>query len=264
MKKALLIMATIIVIVLAVIIITRNSIIKNSIEKGVNKLVGQKLTIEKINAGLLSTDLEIKDLKIFNPEGYTEKLLLEMPEFFADYALIDIIRGFIHFPEIRLNIKQVNVEKDKNGLLNTDHFKSKDKKDAKETQTAEEKKQEFLVNKLIVTITTIRYKDNTKTPATDKEYNVNISKTFTDVSSAEQIVAAIQSEVLGKLIAEGINVAFEGLKKGDFKSIMGKEKNNTAGNIKGLGLGNSSDASAPKKTESPEKLIGDLFGNNKK
>jgi len=264
MKKLLLALVAIIVIILAVVVIARNSLIKNGIEKGVNKLVGQKLTIESIHAGLLNTNLEVKNLKIYNPAGYTEQLLIEMPEFFANYALIDIIKGFIHFPEIRLDIKQVNVEKDKNGVLNTDHFKTKEKKETKETQSKEEKKQEFLINKLTLTITTIRYKDNTKTPATDKEYNVNISKTFTDVSSAEQIIAAIESEVLGKLVAEGINVAFEGLKKGDFKSIMGKDKDTKGGALKGLDLGNTSSTSATDKKESPEKLIGDLFGSSSK
>lgn len=214
MKKILIFILLLIAILALGLIIFRNTLIKNGIEKSVKKIVQQEIAIDSISAGLLTTNLAIENLKVYNPIGYTEKLLLESQEIYIDYVLKDIIKGFLHFPSVRLNIKQVNVEKDKNGILNIDHFKPARKEgDSKEAEKEIGKEKKFLINKLILNIDTIRYQDNTKTPSTKKEFNVNISKTFTDVNSANVIVSTIIQGVTEKLIAEGISMTVNAFMK---------------------------------------------------
>jgi hypothetical protein len=267
MKKIIFFLIASILIVFAVVIVFRDALIKTGLEKGINRLVGQKLNVESIETNLFSTDFKAINLSVYNPSGYTETLLLEMPEFFANIELLDIIKGLIHFSELTINIKQINVEKDKSGVLNTDHFKAVEKKDKTEV-TNGNKQQDFLVNKLTITIGTIKYKDNTKNPPLDKEYNVNMTKTFVDVSSAEQIVSEIKTEVFNKLISEGINIALKGaeelIKTGDVKALKkeGKEKLNDIKEQLGLTKDKSKTSSEDKETtESKDKSLKDILGS---
>ena len=206
MKKFLLFILIIAVIVLGLAVVNRNLIVKNVLERGVARLTGQKLTVAGVAVGLKKSDVHVKELKIYNPKGYENMLLLEVPEIYIHYAPKDIIKGKIHLPQLRVNISQVNVEKDKNGVLNVDHFKivqpDKDKAPAEKSG-----KTDFLVDHLDFTLGTISYKDESLLVPLNKTFNVNVSKSFRNVDSAAIIASAIIAEVVKILVAEGINLA---------------------------------------------------------
>ena len=132
-KKIFMFLVLIILVVVCGVIIARNTIAKNAIMKGTKEVLGQDLTIGDIDIGLLTTNVKVNSLQVYNPKGYTEKYIADVNELFINYSLLDILKGFIHFPEIRVNIEQLNIEKDKNGVLNVDHFKPESsKKQSKE------------------------------------------------------------------------------------------------------------------------------------
>lgn len=227
MKKFLILLFIILIICLIGLVIGRNIIAKNVLERSVDKLIGQKLTIKGIQVGLLGTDITIEDLRVYNPSGYSEVFLTTIPEIFVDYALLDIIKGFIHLPELRLDLKEINVEKDKGGVLNLDHFKAEKKEGAKGEERAGERK--FLIDKMILKIGTIRYKDNTKTPPEEKVFQIDYSEGFTDVTSPDIIIDSIRKEVIERLIERGIKLAVEEILKD--KEVQEALK---AGDIEGL------------------------------
>jgi len=256
MKKVIVLLLVIVLIAVAVFIGARNIIAKNMIEKGVRDSVGQELSIGRINIGVVTPDLRIKDLQVHNPSGYTEKLLAEVPDLFVNYALIDIIKGFIHFPELRINIKQINVEKDKNGVMNIDRFKPEtkegDKNEESSAKVDKSDKKQFLVNKFVLEIGTVRYRDASKTPSTEKEYQINFSKEFSNVSDERVIIDAIFSAVASKLIAEGIGTAIDTLMKGGIKN---------KGSTQNTATTKSSAKGQTSQSEGVNSLIKDLTSN---
>lgn len=269
MKKVFLFILIIIAVLAAGLIIFRDTLIKNGIEKGVREMVQQEITVGSISTGLLATDLLIKNLEVYNPAGYTEKILLESPEIYVDYVLTDVIKGFLHFPEVRLNIREVNVEKDKNGVENISYFRPAGGK-AKKKETSGETT--FLVNKLVLNIGTIRYQDNTKTPPVKKEFNINLSKTMTDIDSADVIAAAVLQGVTEQLISEGISMtvkafmedeAFQkALKSGDTGAIKKEGEGVVKGLIKqfeGAAPEEDTEGEEPEETKSVEDIFGGLF-----
>lgn len=221
MKKFGLILLVILVVAIIAAMATRNAIIKNVIEKGVNEAVGQKITVGNVDVGIFETKIKFGRLEVYNPSGYTDKLLADIHELYINYALMDIINGFIHLPELKIDIKEMNVEKDKKGVLNLEHFKGKEGEAKPEAKKEEKKK--FLINKMDLEIDTIRYRDNTKTPPELKKLEINFKKTFNNIDSAEVIINEIKNAAVQQLVERGIKVALETILKDDKlqKALMG-------------------------------------------
>lgn len=209
MKKLGLILLAILVVLFFLVITARNMIVKSIMEKGVNESVGQKITVGDVDVGITGTEIKFDKLEIYNPSGYTDKLLADVRELYIDYALMDIIKGFIHLPELKIGIKEMNVEKDKNGVLNLEHFKGKKEGAKPEVENKEGKK--FLINKMDLEIDTIRYRDNTKTPPELKELQIDFRKTFNNIDSAEVIINEIKNAAVQQLVERGIKIMMKTL-----------------------------------------------------
>lgn len=206
MKKVGLVILVLLVVIVFFVLSIRNTIIKNVLEKGTKEMVGQKITIGDVSAGIMETKIKFDRLEVYNPAGYTDKFLADIHELYINYALLDILKGFIHLPELKIDIKEMNVEKDKGGILNLEHFKSK-----KEEATSKKGKQKFLVNKMKLEIDTIRYRDNTKTPQELKEFQIDFKQDFVDVDSADTIINEIKNAVINQLIQKGIRVTLQNI-----------------------------------------------------
>lgn len=214
MKKFGFILLVILVVAVFLVIFTRNAIVKSILEKGVNEAVGQKIIVGNVDVGIFETKIKFDRFEVYNPSGYTDKFLADIHELYINYALMDIIKGFIHLPELKIDIKEMNVEKDNKGVLNLEHFKGKEAEAKPEEKKGEKKK--FLINKMDLEIDTIRYRDNTKTPPDVKELQINFKKTFTNVDSVEVIVNEIKNAAVQQLVEKGIKVVL--------KTIMDNEK----------------------------------------
>ena len=141
MKK---ILTSVIVAVLAVVLvvgIAKNPIAKFSVEKAVEVVTGLKLSIGNLNIGILKTLVGINDLKLFNPSGYEDKVMLDMPEIYVDYDLPAILGGKIHLRTVRLNMSEFVVVKNAKGELNLDALNVvKEQKGEKKAAPAEKGK----------------------------------------------------------------------------------------------------------------------------
>ena len=113
-------------VVLAVLIVGKNVFVKIAVEKGVQVATGLPLKIEKFDIGILSTHIGIKNLSLFNPSGFPQEIMVHAPEIFVDYNLGAIIQGRIHLEEIRLDIDQFVIVKNKEGQINLDTLKLKE------------------------------------------------------------------------------------------------------------------------------------------
>ena len=74
--KGLLKFIGIIFIILVVLFLARNIILKAAIEGGVGIVTGLQLNMQTFNLDLADTSLQIDDLKIYNPKGFEELVLL--------------------------------------------------------------------------------------------------------------------------------------------------------------------------------------------
>ena len=95
MKKIMIIVAAVLIAVIA-LGVTKDTIIKVSVEKAAQVVTGLKLSIRSLNVGIIRTIIAVRSLKLYNPAGYKDRVMLVILEIYVDYDLPAIIRGNVH------------------------------------------------------------------------------------------------------------------------------------------------------------------------
>jgi len=154
-------------VVMLVLGVGKDVIAKIAIEKGANIVTGLSLNIGNLKIGLLKTLVAIKDLKLYNPRGFEDRVMLDMPEIYVDYDFPEIIKGKIHLYEMRINLQEFVVVKNTKGELNLDALKPVQKEQEAKTSTSVVKQDSgktpaILIENLELKIGKVIYKDYSK------------------------------------------------------------------------------------------------------
>ena len=214
MKKFGIIIAILLVLVL-VLSVGKNIIAKTAVEKGVELVTGLKLRISKLNIGVINTLVGIKDLTLYNPKGYKDRVIVNMPEIYVDYDLKAIIGGKIHLNDIKINLNEFVVVKNEKGELNLDSLKVvKAQKEGKPPfEKGKAKAPDIKIDKLQLTIGKVIYKDYSKggEPSV-REFNINLDETYRDITDPYSLVSLIVVKALmNTTIASLTNFDLSGL-----------------------------------------------------
>ncbi len=221
MKKFFSILFVLVIVLILVLAVGKNYIAKTAISAGVKAMTGLRLSIDKMDVGILKSALGIDMLKIYNPEGYADALMLDMPEIYVDYDLPAILRKKIHLEEVRIDMNRFVVVKNADGTLNLDALKTVQQ--AKEKPVGEEKPGEktappqFQIDLLKLKVGTVVYKDYSKgaEPAV-REFNLNIDRQYKDITDPQALAASIMftalaNTTIGSLTGFDVNGLTEGL-----------------------------------------------------
>ena len=212
MKKLGIIIAVLLVVVL-VLSVGKNIIAKTAVEKGVELVTGLKLRISKLNIGVINTLVGIKDLTLYNPKGYKDRVMVNMPEIYVDYDLGAIIGGNIHLNDIKINLNEFVVIKNEKGELNLDSLKVVQAQKEGKPPQEKEKAPDIKIDKLQLTIGKVIYKDYSKggEPSV-REFNINLDETYADITDPYSLVSLIVVKALmNTTIASLTNFNLSGL-----------------------------------------------------
>lgn len=204
MKKILTPIIAIIIAIILVFAIGKNLILKAAIEGGVKAATGVHLTLGSINLDIFKTSLQIKDMRLYNPKGYSDKIMCEIPEIFIQPVLGDILKGNIHIKKMTLNLKQLTVEKNADGQTNVNSLKPMKEKGEEKAKPAEKKKEggpapKFLIEELNLIVGKVTYKDFTATPSPSiKEYDVDLNENYKNITDPKELVSLILVKALMK------------------------------------------------------------------
>ena len=227
MKKILIIVA-IALVALIVLSSAKDAIIKISVEKGVELVTGLKLRVKSFRVGLVNTLVGIKDLKIYNPRGYPDKIMLDMPEIYVNYDLPAIFKGKIHLEEVRIDMKEFMVVKNKDGELNLDSLKvvEAQKEGKKPAQKAAGVAPQIQIDNLRLRIGKVIYKDYSQgAKPSVKEYDVNIDEEYKNIKDPYSLVSLIVVKALmNTTIANLTNFDLSGLEGTVSESLKTAQK----------------------------------------
>ncbi len=207
MKKAGLIIG-VAIIVLVILSGMKNMIAKIAIEKASKAIVGLKLDIGSLNIGIIKTLTEVKDLRLYNPEGFEDKVMFDIPEIYVDYNLPEIFKGKIHLYDMKLDLKECVIAKNKDGKLNLDSLKAVQGSSARKRPNRESKEvaPDFQIDQLELKIGRVVFKDYSKgvTPYVLR-FNVNLDEKYKNITDPNALVSLIVVKVvmntgIGKLI----------------------------------------------------------------
>jgi hypothetical protein len=258
-----------IIILFSLLIITRNLIAKTAIESIAKATTGLSLSITKINIALTKSTIDIRGLKLDNPESFPEPIMLDMPVISADYDLEDLFKGMLRFRHLTLYLNEFFVVKNKAGTLNLDAFKLAKKEEAAAPKE-EAKKSALKIDVLDLRIGRVVYKDYSKGIAPRvEEFNVNINeryKNITDINSFARllVVRALANTAISRLTGFDVG-ALKGEIKEVLKSVSKLTKDVTTDTLK---AGKSSGAKVIDKvtvtTEKAAKKVGQIIPFSKK
>jgi len=207
----------IILLPLVIIISARNIIVKNAVSKGVKTMTGLDLNLKSINIGIFKSLIGIKGLNLYNPSGFTDRLMVNIPEIYVDYDLGAFLKKKVHFEEMRLNLKELVVVKNKKGQLNLNALKvTQAKGEKKESSKKPKEALKFKIDVLQLKIGKVIFKDYSQGPKPQtKEFNINIDERYKNITDPYEfsklvITKALMNTTIGNLA----NIDLGPLKKG--------------------------------------------------
>ncbi len=219
--KKLGIVVGIIVVFFVLLLLFKNILIKMAIEQGTKKATGLELTIRDMDVGLLASKVDITDMRLLNPPGFPDKVMIDMPKLLVDVELASLFKQRKHVETLELNLKELMVVQNKERKLNINSLTALGKKKQEEKKPVEQKeaKQEgkapqVAIDKLILKIGKVTYKDYSLggTPFT-KTFTIGVNEVYRNVTDLNELVMLIIVRALeGTGIAQLANFDLGSLK----------------------------------------------------
>ncbi len=229
MKKILMIAAAALVAIIVVFAFGKNLIIKAGVESGVKLVTGLDLNIRRFSLGILSTHIGIEDLRLYNPPGYKDSVMIDIPEIFVDYELGSFFRGAVHLEEMRLNMKELVIVRNEKGELNLDALKVAQPA-PKEGAPGEKPKEKgeavpIQLDNLDLQIGKVIFKDYSRggDPVV-KEYALNIRESHQNIGNLNSLVSLIVAKALTKATLAGLTQVNLGDLQGSLSTVAGTGK----------------------------------------
>jgi uncharacterized protein involved in outer membrane biogenesis len=197
--KKLGIVVGIIVVIIVLLLVFKNIIIKTAVEQATKKATGLELTIGTMDVSLLASKVDVTDMRLLNPAGFPDKVMIDIPKFLVDVELASFFKQRAHVETLELNLNELMVVRNKERKLNIDSLTAlgQKKQEGKKPVEQKEAKQEgkapqITIDKLILKIGKVTYKDYSfgQTPFT-KTFNIGINEVYRDVTDLNKLVKLI-------------------------------------------------------------------------
>jgi uncharacterized protein involved in outer membrane biogenesis len=249
--KKLGIIVGIVVVVFVALLMFKNVLIKMAIERGTKKVTGLTLTIGNMDVGLLAPKVDIMDMKLLNPPGFSDKVMIDIRKFFVSFELASFFTKRAHFKTAELDLKELTVVRNKERKLNIDALTSVGEKRGQGQKPAEQKEAkqgqkspQVTIDKLVLKIGKVIYKDYAmgETPVT-QTFDIGINEVYRDVTDPKKLVNLIIVRALERTsIAQLTNFDMGALKLDASTLTKGTQKDIEA-------VGKTSGDAATKKAE---------------
>ncbi|OGX57456.1 MAG: hypothetical protein A2306_03030 [Omnitrophica WOR_2 bacterium RIFOXYB2_FULL_38_16] len=175
---------------------------KAAVQVGAKAVLGVDSSIKKFSIGILNQKIDIREFQLSNPKGFDDKILIDLPQATVKYDLLGLLQGKLHCQLVVLNVNEVVVIKNKEGLMNTDELtiakqqkaQAEQPKEEQETEKKEKSKEmPMKLDKVVLTIGKVVYKDYSKGSEPEiKIFDVGIKdKEYTNITSAQELASLI-------------------------------------------------------------------------
>lgn len=232
MKRLLPLILGIAVVIGVGVAFAKNAIARGVVIGGVKALTGLQLELDQMDVGVLKTFVGMRGLKLHNPQGFSDPIMVDIPEVLVDYDLGAFLRGQTHLETVRLYLKELVIVKNAEGQVNL-HQVTALKQSAKEPAPSTPKPAEqpsapgaLRIDSLWLKVGTVTYKDYSKgsTPSV-KAFPINTEQQYSNITNPQVLVALITSQaIMHTALARLPDMklpALEGLSLEQFKAATG-------------------------------------------
>lgn len=203
-----------IVILLIVVILGfcfgRDYFIKSLIGTVATNITGAPVHIGGLSLSSIRQAIKITNFRMYNPQGFPKDVLVDIPKIHVACDIGALVKGKIHLSRIDFELKELIMVKNRDGKLNVDSLKIIEAQ--REQATAKEAKkpakalalQIDLANLAIGRIVSKDYSVSSQPVV--KVYEVNLNKSYKNITSAQQLAVLIISEPLKAAGIRGLKI----------------------------------------------------------
>ncbi len=237
MKNILVKIVLIIVVLVLVLGFLKDQIIKAAIVVGAKQVAGVDVVIDHFSLSVVKHAVLIKGVKMYSPSGFPNEVMIDAPAIEVHCNVWDVMRGVLHFPYIRLDLKELRVTKNKEGKLNVNSMTFMQKANGSanssdnalpQTQQSKERPQAPMkdipmqFDLVRLNIGKVIYTDNsTRDKPLLKVMDINIkNKEFRNISSAAELGALVMVEAVSSTFLKNTVISIKGLGKGSASALI--------------------------------------------
>ena len=199
------------IIILAVVLLfgfclVRDFLIKSLIGTVATSVTGAPTRVGGLSLSIIRQSVKISNFKMYNPRGFPKDILVDIPKMSVTCDLGALITGKIHLRQLELDIKELGMVKNKEGKLNVDSLKITTEKSERKNKKPAKKLaiQIDIVNLGMGRVVSRDY--SVEGQPVVKVYDINLKKTYKNITSAQQLAALIISEPLKAAGIQGLQV----------------------------------------------------------
>ncbi len=214
------------VVLVLVLGVAKNAIAKAVISSAVSAAAHVPARIGGVNISFVAASIRIKNFQLSNPAGFPERIMVDIPQIFIDFDPGALLKGRAHFEEVRLDIKQLTVIKNREGKTNVEAVKpsAKEKKQSHEKANAASggKSPKLHIDKLVLSIGQVVYKDYSAGGEPQvQSFDINIKdREYTDIDNPAQVVSLVMFEALTRTsLSRLANLDIDSFKEGGIQAL---------------------------------------------
>ena len=225
MKKAIQIVV-IVIVALVALSVFKNAVAQSILTSTLSNVAHVPVRVGSVNISFISASIRLKNLQVHNPSGFPESLMVDMPQIFIDFEPSELFHGRARFKEVRLDLKEMTVIRDKNGHLNVDAVKPTAQQKAAAHEKAKPaegaKPPKLFIDKLYLSVGKVVYKDYSGggEPAV-QTFDINIKdKEYTNIDNPAAVVSLVMYEALTRTALSRIaNLDVNSFKEGGIQAL---------------------------------------------
>lgn len=222
-----------IIVAIIGVAVARNIIAKAAMIGGVKAATGLGIDIGSLDVGLFNTRLGVKGLKVLNPDGFPDRVMVSLPELYVDYDLPAFLKGQAHLKALRLDLEELVVVKNAAGRVNVNSLTPirQNKEEAAKKEQKPATPASLLVDVLEFKVGRVVYKDYSKgTPPAVKTFDLNLHERIERVTSPQALASAILVQSLAKTtLAQVANIDVKALQATATEGVKGAVSSLAAG-----------------------------------
>ncbi len=175
----------------------RQKITKFAVEVFLSKSLGTKVSMDKFQLNMALGHLNIEGLKIGNPPGFSDNILLDVPKVMVRFDRVLFATGRVYASYADIHLKNLLLEKDKQGRMNVDSLKI-----SHSTTPAPV----FRINLLDLQINQVIEKDFRYAKPLVKGHDLNIRKSYRNITGVNQLILLMLADPLKEAGLKGIKI----------------------------------------------------------
>ncbi|MBD3380390.1 MAG: hypothetical protein GF408_08025 [Candidatus Omnitrophica bacterium] len=221
----------------AVVVFAKDKLIELSVEKICTDITGARFDIREMKVDLLKPVVDIKDLIVYNPEGFPGVAMAEIPEVYVSIDLKRSLGGEILLRELRFNLRELNVVKNAEGEVNLETLNPlKDRRkgdDAEKTGNIPQVK----IRLLVLKAGQVHFRDYSKGVAPSVHtFTIGLDETYRDIDDIYTLIRLVISRAIkGTMVSNLIRLPMDEVNKvvkGTYDAL-GTATDTTTGVLKG-------------------------------